>query len=122
MAYEIVNSIRGSSIVRCVDVSTANLTLNQFRANPTNEVVTSLSIRKLNWSTNGSIEVTRDGAQLFKLSGSGEMRLDDYGGSVANTSTGNLSVQIVTGGCIVLEVSKTATYNVDPYTGQTIWN
>jgi hypothetical protein len=120
MAYEIVNSIRGSSIVRCVDVSTANLTLNQFRANPTNEVVTSLSIRKLNWSTNGSIEVTRDGAQLFKLSGSGEMRLDDYGGSVANTSTGNLSVQIVTGGCIVLEVSKTATYNVDPYTGQTI--
>ena len=120
MAYEIVNSIRGSSIVRCVDVSTANLALIQFRANPTNEVVTSLSIRKLNWSTNGSIEVTRDGAQLFKLSGSGEMRLDDYGGSIANTSTGNLSVQIFTGGCIVLEVSKTATYNVDPYTGQAI--
>jgi len=48
------------------------------------------------------------------------MRLDDYGGSVSNTSTGNISVQIFTGGCIVLEVSKTATYNVDPYTGQTI--
>lgn len=120
MAYEIINTKRGSSIVRCVDVSTSNLTLTQFRADPTTESVSALSIRKLNWSTNGSIEITRDGAQLFKLSGSGEMRLDDYGGAVANTATGNLAVQIITGGCIVMEVSKNATYNVDPYTGQTI--
>jgi hypothetical protein len=117
MAYEIINTTRGSSIVRVVDASTANLALTQFRGNPTTETVSGLTIRKLNWSTNGSIEVTRDGAQLFKLSGSGEMRLDDYGGAVANTASGNLSVQIFTGGCIVMEVSKTATYNVDPYTG-----
>lgn len=120
MAYEIINTTRGSSIVRVVDVSTANLTLNQFRADPTTERVSGLAIRKLNWSTNGTIEVTRDGAQLFKLSGSGEMRLDDYGGSVANTASGNLSIQIITGGCIVMEVSKTATYNVDPYSGQSL--
>ena len=120
MAYEIINTTRGSSIVRVVDVSTANLALTQFRASPNTETVSALTIRKLNWSTNGSIEITRDGAQLFKLSGSGEMRLDDYGGAVANTATGNLSIQIFTGGCIVMEVSKNATYNVDPYTGQTI--
>jgi len=120
MAYEIINTTRGSSIVRVVDVSTANLTLNQFRGDPTTERVVGLAIRKLNWSTNGTIEVTRDGAQLFKLSGSGEMRLDDYGGSVANTASGNLSVQIFTGGCIVMEVSKKATYNVDPYSGQSL--
>ena len=120
MAYEIINTTRGSSIVRVVDVSTANLALSQFRANPTIETVSALSIRKLNWSTNGSIEITRDGAQLFKLSGSGEMRLDDYGHSVANTASGNLAIQIFTGGCIVMEVSKTATYSVDPYTGQSI--
>ena len=120
MAYEIINTTRGSSIVRVVDVSTANLTLNQFRGSPNTETIGTLTIRKLNWSTNGSIEITRDGAQLFKLSGSGEMRLDDYGHSVANTASGNLAVQIFTGGCIVMEVSKTATYNVDPYTGQTI--
>ena len=120
MAYEIINTTRGSSIVRVVDVSTANLTLNQFRGSPNTETVSALTIRKLNWSTNGTIEVTRDGAQLFKLSGSGEMRLDDYGGSVANTASGNLAVQIFTGGCIVMEVSKTATYNVDPYSGQTL--
>jgi hypothetical protein len=47
------------------------------------------------------------------------MRLDDFGVSVANTATGNLSVQIITGGCVIIDVSKTATYNVDPYTGQT---
>ena len=119
MAYEIINTTRGSSIVRVVDVSTANLALTQFRGNPTTETIGSINIRKLNWSTNGSIEITRDGAQLFKLSGSGEMR-HDYGGAVANTATGNLSIQIFTGGCIVMEVSKNATYNVDPYTGQTI--
>ena len=118
MAYEIINTTRGSSIVRVVDVSTANLALTQFRASPNTETVSALTIRKLNWSTNGSIEVTRDGAQLFKFSG--EMRLDDYAGSVANTASGNLAVQIFTGGCIVMEVSKVATYNVDPYTGQTI--
>jgi hypothetical protein len=120
MAYEIINTIKGGSIIRVVDVSSANLALTQFRGNPTTETVSSISIRKLNWSTNGSIEITRDNVQLFKLSGSGEMRLDDYGYSVANTATGNLAVQIFTGGCIVMEVSKTATYNVDPYTGQTI--
>jgi len=38
----------------------------------------------------------------------------------ANTASGNLQIQIVTGGSIVMEVSKTATYNVDPYTGITI--
>jgi hypothetical protein len=120
MAYEIINTTRGSSIVRVVDVSTANLALTQFRGDPTTETIGSISIRKLNWSTNGSIEITRDGVQLFKLSGSGEMRLDDYGGSVANTASGNLSVQIFTGGCIVMEVSKKATYNVDPYSGQSL--
>lgn len=119
MAYEIINTVKGGSIVRCVDVSTVNLALTQFRANPTNETVSAISIRRLNWSTNGSIEITRDGAQLFKLSGTGEMRLDDFGVSVANTATGNLSVQIITGGCVIIDVSKTATYNVDPYTGQT---
>jgi len=120
MAYEIINTTRGSSIIRVVDVSSANLALTQFRGSPNTETIGTLTIRKLNWSTNGSIEITRDGAQLFKLSGSGEMRLDDYGHSVANTASGNLAVQIITGGCIVMEVSKTATYNVDPYTGQTI--
>ena len=55
MAYEIINTTRGSSIVRVVDVSTANLALTQFRASPTIETVSALSIRKLNWLTNGII-------------------------------------------------------------------
>ena len=47
MAYEITNSIRGSSIVRCVDVSTSNLALTQFRASPNTETVTALTIRNV---------------------------------------------------------------------------
>jgi len=120
MAYEIINSVRGPSTIRCVDISSCNLALTQFRANPTTETVTGLAVKRLVWSTNGSIEITRDATQLFKLSGSGEIRLDDWAASCSNSATANIGIQIFTGGCIILEVTKSATYNVDPYTGQTI--
>jgi len=120
MAHEIINSVRGSSIIRCTDVSTANLRLNEFRANAQSETVTALAIKRMTWSTNGAIVITRDGVPIFGLHNAGTMNLDDMGGVCANTASGNLQIQIVTGGSIVMEVSKTATYNVDPYTGITI--
>jgi hypothetical protein len=120
MAHEIINSVRGSSIIRCTDVGTANLRLTQFRANARSETVTGLSIKKMTWSTNGAIVITRDEVPIFGLHNAGTMYLDDMGASCSNTASGNISIQIITGGSIVMEVSKTATYNVDPYTGRTI--
>jgi hypothetical protein len=48
------------------------------------------------------------------------MRFDEFGGAITSNNTGTIVVTIATGGTIFLEVSKEATYNVDPYTGQTI--
>jgi hypothetical protein len=41
------------------------------------------------------------------------MRFDEYGHSLANGATGNIVVTIVTGGSVIMEVSKAATYSVD---------
>jgi hypothetical protein len=48
------------------------------------------------------------------------MRFDEFAGAISSNSASSLVITIVTGGTIFLEVSKEATYNVDPYTGQTI--
>jgi hypothetical protein len=48
------------------------------------------------------------------------MRFDEFGHSISNTNTSNVVITIVTGGTIVLEVSKNSSYNVDVYTGQVV--
>jgi hypothetical protein len=45
------------------------------------------------------------------------MDFDEYGHSIANNNNQSIVVEIVTGGTVVLELAKYATYNVDPYTG-----
>ena len=119
MPFELINSIRSPSIIRIEGTGTTTVALANLSVNA-NETVTAANIKRINWSTNGNIQIVRNSVPIASLHGTGEMRLDDYGHSVANTASGNLAVQIFTGGCIVMEVSKTATYNVDPYTGQTI--
>lgn len=124
MSYEIINTLRGASVIRCVDPGTYTVELTALRKNTTTETVTSASIKKLVWSSNGYITVARGlssvNTNMLQLSGSGEMNLDELGYSVANVSTGNVIVTIATGGTIVMELSKTATYNVDPVTGVTV--
>lgn len=117
MPYEITNSIKNSSIVRVVDAGTATITLNDLRANATIETVTSANIKRITWSTNGSIQIVRNGVPILSLSNTGEMRLDDFGHSIANNNTQSIVVTINTGGSLVMEVSKTATFNVAPDTG-----
>ena len=109
MPFEITNSIRSGSIVRVVDVTTANITLSQLAANA-NETVTSARIKRVMWSTNGSISITRDGVPILALHNSGDMRPSDSGHVFANNSTANIGITIVTGGTAVLEISKEATY------------
>ena len=120
MPYEITNSNRGPSIVRGVSAGSYTITLNDLRANPTNEVVTGASIKRITWSTNGSIDIVRNGVPILALHGAGDMRFDEYGHSIANNSNQSIVATITTGGSFVMEVSKTATYNVAPDTGQTI--
>lgn len=120
MPAYINNSRRGPSIIRAVDAGTYTIALNDLRANATTESVTSASIKRVTWSTSGSITVARGAVTALSLHQSGEMRFDDFSGAITSNNTGTIVVTITTGGTIFLEVSKEATYNVDPYTGQTI--
>lgn len=49
---------------------------------------------------------------MLALHSAGEMRLDEYGHSIANNSTANLVVTITTGGSLVMEITKDTSYNV----------
>jgi hypothetical protein len=109
MPFEITNSLRSSSIIRVVDTGTANITLPQLAKNA-NETVTSASIKRVMWSTNGSISITRDGVPILALHGSGDLRPSDSGHVIANSSTANIAVTITTGGTAILEVTKDTTY------------
>ena len=114
MGYELKNTQRSSSILRCVDPGTYTINLQDFAANSTNigETVNSASIKRINWSTNGNISITRNAVPLLALHNAGEMRLDEYGHSIANNSTSNLAITITTGGSLVMEITKDTSYNV----------
>ena len=117
MPLEITNSLRGASIVRATAPGTYTITLNDLRKDPTTETVASADIRRMMWSTNGNISIVRNSVEIASVHTAGEMRFDDYGHSVSNNSTQNVVITIATGGTIVMELSKQATYNVDPTTG-----
>jgi hypothetical protein len=108
MAYELTNSLRSPSILRVVD-GTVTLPITEF-AKDANEVIHSVSIKTVNWSTNGSITITRDTTPVLKLHGNGEIRLGDLGHSIANNSTGNVTVTVASSGTAILEITKDTTY------------
>ena len=120
MPLEITNSLRGASIIRATGPGAYTITLNDLRKNPTTETVTSADIRRMMWSTNGNISIVRNSVEIATVHNAGEMRFDEFGHSVANNNTQSIVITIVTGGTIVMEVSKDATYNVDPSTGVTL--
>lgn len=112
MSYEIVNSIKGSSIVRADGAGTYTINVSALSANTSQETVTAAQIRKIVWSTSGSITIARlGGDNMLTLSGSGQMALPELGFSLANNATANIVVTITTGGSCIFEATKTATYS-----------
>jgi hypothetical protein len=109
MPFELINSIRSSSIIRIEGTGTTTVALANLSVNA-NETVTSANIKRINWSTNGSIQIVRNSVPIASLHGTGEMRLDEYGYSIANNSTSSIVITVNTGGTVVLEVSKETTY------------
>ena len=117
MSLEVINSLRGVSIVRATGPGAYTISLNDLRKNPTTETITSADIRRMMWSTNGNISIVRNSVEIATVHNAGEMRFDEYSHSVANNNTQSIVVTIVTGGTIVMELTKQATFNVDPTTG-----
>lgn len=117
MSLEITNSLRGPSIIRCVEPGTYTISLANLAKNSVIETVTSADIKRVTWSTNGSITVVRNITPVLSLQHAGEMRFDEFGHSIANNNTSNVVVTIATGGTLVMELSKQATFSVDVNTG-----
>lgn len=114
MAFEYINTLRSSSVARIIDtgttISLANLAFNA------NETVNSATIRKVAWSTNGSIQIVRNSVPILTLHNSGSLVFDDMNTTIANNSTQPIVVTINTGGFVLIELTKDATYTT-PLTG-----
>jgi hypothetical protein len=109
MAFEITNTQRSASIIRVVDVGTTTVSLANL-AFDANETVSSANIRRLTWSTNGNIQIIRNSVPVLMLHNSGTMMIDELNHSVANNSGSSIVITINTGGSMVMEVTKVATY------------
>jgi hypothetical protein len=115
MTYEVTNSRKGTSIVRAEGPATYTIQLTDLSASA-QETITSASLRRITWSTNGSITISRTGGPtLLSLYQTGDMKFDEFGYAISNTSTANIVCTIATGGSIIMEVSKHANYANDVY-------
>ena len=112
MAFEYINTLRSASIARVIDTGTTIALANLSTG--ANETVTAASIRKVAWSTSGYISITRNGAPILNLHNSGSIQFDDLNTTLANNSTQPIVVVISTGGFVVLELTKEATYTTAP--------
>jgi hypothetical protein len=115
MAFEITNSLRSASIIRVTGASSANIQLANLSTSA-NETVTSASIKRVMWSTGGTVSIERGGETILTLYGSGDLRPSESGHVIANNSTSYMNVSITTGGTAIIEVTKEATY-ATPLTG-----
>ena len=115
MPIEITNSLRSSSLIRVEGIGTYYANLSSLAVD-NNEVISSANIRRINWSTNGNIQIVRNGNNIATLHNTGEVKLDGWGHTIANNNTSNVVITVVTGGTVLLEVTKSATYTT-PLTG-----
>jgi hypothetical protein len=109
MAFDITNTNRSSSIIRVVDAGTSNIFLANLSSGA-NETVTAANIRKIAWSTNGNITITRNSVPILALHSTGTIHYDELNHAIANNNTQTMVITITTGGSLVMEVTKEATY------------
>ena len=110
MAYELTNRLHSSSILRITGAGTTTVALSDLESSVA-ETVTEASFKKILWTTNGNIAISRGATVVATLFNSGEMHFDELGYALANNATGNISITVTTGGTAVFEITKQATYD-----------
>ena len=113
MAFEITNTNRSSSIIRVNDAGTTTVYLANLSSGA-NETITSANIRKVAWSTNGSIQIVRNSVPILQLHNAGVIQFDELNHVIANNNTQSIVITVNTGGSLVMEVTKEATYATAP--------
>ena len=126
MPTTITNSKRSKSVIRITGNTATRVNLNQLSTNTTTELVAAAEITHITTSTDGKWIVYRGndatGEPVLNLFGENDIPFAQYDISVAGANTGaNLYfTNSGTDGTLVIVLSKTATYTIDPDTGAVI--
>lgn len=111
MSLEITNILKSSSIVRAVESGTYTINLDDLSSNTEIETVNSANIKRLIWSTNNSITISRNSQVVTELFYSGDIVLTELGYSLTQNSEHPIVINIPSGGTIFLEVTKNTSYS-----------
>jgi hypothetical protein len=116
MPYEIINTLRARSVIRITGNTATRINLSQLSTNTTTETVSAASITYVNTSTDGKWSIYRGndatGVLVLEYFGENDLPLTQHDLSIANSSTSNIYVtNSGTGGTLILQVSKSASYN-----------
>jgi hypothetical protein len=105
MPVQITNKAYGDTTIQYEGVGTYTTPLANLGIDVT-ETISYANIKRLMWSTNGSIQITRNSNTICSLHNSGEIKFDEYGYAIANNNTGNIAVTIAGGGSLTMQLSK----------------
>ena len=108
--YEVTKKLRGPTTIRTVGVGTANIN-TQAQIASTGETLTDVSIKRCSWSTNGNISIAKGGEPLLELHGQGQIDFDTDFSALSNNDINYITVTVATGGSVLLEIGKVATYS-----------
>jgi hypothetical protein len=105
MPFEIKNKSYRDSIIEFRGVGTYTIPLASLSDN-VDETISFANIKRLLWSTNNSIVITRNSNVVCQLYNSGHVNFDESGYSIANNNIGNIVVTITGGGSLIMQMSK----------------
>lgn len=126
MPTTITNSKRSKSVIRITGNTSTRINLSELSTNTTTELVSAAEITHISTSTDGKWIVYRGndatGEKVLSLFGENDIPFAQYDVSVAgaNTTANLFFTNSGTDGTLVVILSKTATYTIDPDTGATI--
>jgi len=126
MPTTITNSKRSKSVIRITGNTSTRINLSELSTNTTTELVANAEITHVTSSTDGKWIVYRGndatGEKVLSLFGENDVPFAQYDVSIAGANTGaNLFfTNSGTDGTILIILSKTATYTIDPDTGAVI--
>lgn len=126
MPTTITNSKRSKSVIRITGNTSTRVNLSDLSTNTTTEIVTAAEISHITTSSDGKWVVYRGndatGEPVLSLFGENDIPFSQYDVSIGGAnSTANLYfTNSGTDGTLIVNITKTATYTVDPDTGFTI--
>jgi hypothetical protein len=118
MPYEIVNSKRSKSVISVTGNTATRINLTQLSTNTQSETVTAAAIGAVAASSDGFWRIYRGndatGTLVLELEGNNYLPFTQTDIAIANGATSNIYVtNSGTGGTLILQVSKVATYSTD---------